>query len=133
MSKIDPYSPLRLEDFPTQRDWIGTLFFTLNQVLSEVTQGLGGQVTFGDNIPTFTKTFSGSNLSLPLSFQFGAGFIPVEMRVAQAMKDGIAIVMAGSWALSGDTVTVNKLFEITDTGNIPLASGSKYSIVLRFN
>jgi hypothetical protein len=133
MSSIDPYSPLRLEDFPTQRDWIDTLFLPLNKVLSQVTQALGGQTTFGDNIPTFTKTLSGSSLTLPQSFQFSGSFVPTQMIVAQATKGGVAIPMIGAWSITGDTITVNKLYELTDTVNIPMASGPKYSIVLRFN
>lgn len=132
MSKVDPYSPLRLEDFPTQREWIGTLFSQLNRTLAQMASALNGQTTLVDNIPAFTKVVSGSSLSLPLSFQVPAKFIPAQMIVAQAMKAGSPITMAGAWSVNGDTVTVNQLFEITTTGNFPLAEGPAYSITLRF-
>lgn len=132
MSKVSPFSPFRLEDFPTQRDWIETLFFQLNQVLTQVTQALNGQITAGDNIPAFTKVISGSNLTLPLTFKLDGSFTPTQMMVAQAFKAGSPIAMIGSWAQSGDTITVNQLFELTQTGNSPIDSSYKYTITLRF-
>lgn len=133
MAKVSPFSSFRLEDFPTQRAWIETLFLPLNSVLSQVTAALNGQVTAGDNIPTFTKILSGSNLSLPQRFQLEGAFIPKQMIVAQAFKTGTPIVMLGAWSIDGDTITVNKLYEITESGNIPLASGLKYTIALKFS
>lgn len=132
MAKISPFSSLRLEDFPSQREWIDTLFLPLNNVLSQLTQALNGQITVGDNIPAFTKTLSGSNLTLPQTFQLTEKFVPTQMVVAQAIKTGSPIAMIGAWSISGDTITVNKLYEISESGNIPLASGPKYAIVLRF-
>lgn len=130
--KVSPFSSFRLEDFPTEREWIDTLFLPLNNVLSQITQALNGRLS-SDNIPTFTKTFEGSNLSLPQSFQNTlAGFIPTQMVVAQAFKAGKAIAMVGAWSQSGDTITVNELFEVTAAGNVPLSTGPKYQIVLKF-
>lgn len=130
--KVPPFSLFRLEDFPTQREWISTLFLPLNSVLSQISQALNGQVTFGENIPTFVKTVSGSNLTLPLSFQFEGAFTPTSMVVAQAFRAGSPIAMVGSWALSEDTITVPHLFELTEDGNVPLTTGEKYTITLRF-
>lgn len=131
MAKVSPFSSFRLEDFPTQREWISTLFLPLNNVLSQVTEALNGQIN-SDNIPTFTKVLSGSNLTLPLSFQVDAKFLPSQMTVAQATKAGTPIVVLGAWSQSGDTITVSKLFELTEDGNSPIVTGTKYSIVLRF-
>jgi len=131
VSKVSPFSPLRLEDFPNQRDWISTLFLPLNQVLEQVTQAQNGQITAGDNIPTFTKVISGSNLTLPQSFKMG-DFTPSQMVVAQAVKAGTPIAMVGAWSVSGDTITVSQLFEVSASGNTAIASGTKYSIVLKF-
>jgi hypothetical protein len=133
MSKVSPFSPFRMEDFPTERDWIGKLFLPLNTILTQVGSALNADTSFGDNIPTFTKVIAGSNLSLPQKFQFVGSFSPTQMVIAQATKDGVPIAMAGAWSISGDTITVNKLYEIDATGNIPIANGPKYSIVLRFN
>ena len=36
-------------------------------------------------------------------------------------------------AASGDTITVNKLYEVSESGNTLLTTGPKYSILLRFN
>lgn len=130
--KVAPFSSFRLEDFPTQRDWIETLFLQLNNVLGQVTQALNGQITAGDNIPSFTKTLAGNNLSLPQSFKLEAKFVPTQMVVAQATKTGTPIAMIGAWSITGDTITVNKLYEISETGNTPISVGPKYSIVLTF-
>lgn len=131
MSKVSPFSPFRLEDFPNQRDWIGTLFLPLNQTLEQVCQALNGQITAGDNIPTFTKVITGSNLTLPMTFKMGT-FSPTQMVVAQAVKAGSPIAVVGAWSVSGDTITVSKLYEVSEAGNAPVSSGTKYSITLRF-
>ena len=133
MAKVSPFSSFRLEDFPTQREWIATLFLPLNTVLSQVTQAMNGQVTLGDNIPTFNKAISGSNISLPIVFKLEASFIPSQMIVAQATKAGVPITMVGAWSFSGDTVTVSELFEVSSRGNTPISVGNKYNILLRFN
>lgn len=129
--KIAPFSSFRLEDFPTQREWIGTLFLPLNNVLSQITQALGGNLD-ASNIPTFTKIITGSNLRLPQSFKIDGNFHPTQMVVAQAIKTGSPITMVGSWAVDGDTITVSELFEITADGNVPLATGTKYTVTLKF-
>lgn len=132
MSKVSPFSSFRLEDFPDQRDWIGKLFLQLNSVLQEVTGALNGKVSYGDNVTAFTKAISGETLSLPQVFKLETAFTPTEMAVVQATKNGVPITMAGAWSVSGDTITVNELFQISAAGNVPLASGNKFSIVLRF-
>lgn len=133
MSKVDPFSPFRMEDFPSQRDWIGKLFLPINTILTQVAAAMDAQVTLGENVPTFTKVISGNTLSLPQRFQFVGSFTPTQMIIAQATKDGTPIAMAGAWSINGDAITVSKLYEITEDGNIPISAGSKYSIALRFN
>lgn len=130
--KIPPFSTFRTEDFPTEREWIGTLFLPLNNVLGQITQALNGQIVFGDNIPAFKKVISGNNLTLPLSFKLETSFVPTAMDVAQAVKDGSPVTMAGAWSLSGDTITVNQLFEISASGNAAITTGPKYFLTLRF-
>lgn len=132
MAKVSPFSSFRLEDFATQREWISTLFLPLNAILSQVTEALNQRITYGDNIPAFTKVLSGSNITVPQSFQLEGSFTPSQMIVAQAFKAGSPVVMAGAWSQSGDTLTVSKLFEISEDGNTPLESGQKYQISLRF-
>lgn len=132
MGKISPFSAFRLEDFPTEQSWISKLFLPLNYTLGQIVQTLNGQTTFGDNIPTFNKVLSGSNLRLPLSFQVTTRFTPTQMDVSQATRDGVPITMNGAWSISGDTITVNELFQVSATGNSALETGAKYSIALRF-
>lgn len=133
MAKVDPFSAFRLEDFPTQRDWISTLFLPLNNVLQQVSTALNGQTTFGDNVPSFTKVLEGSNLRLPISFQIPPKFFPTVMDVGQASRQGAPVTMQGAWSQSGDTITVSELFQITASGNTALETGAKYSITLRFS
>lgn len=132
MGKISPFSAFRLEDFPSEQEWISTLFLPLNFTLGQVVQTLNGQTDFGDNIPSFTKLISGNNLRLPLSFQLTQKFTPTQMTVAQALREGIPITMNGAWSISGDTITVNELFQISASGNSALETGAKYMITLRF-
>lgn len=131
MAKVSPFSSFRLEDFPSQRDWIDTLFLPLNNVLSQITGALNGQIT-ADNIPTFTKVISGSNLTLPFNFKLEGSFVPSQMVVTQASKTGSPIAMVGAWSINGDTITVSKLFEVSEDGNTSIVTGTKYSISMRF-
>lgn len=130
--KISPFSTFRTEDFGSQKEWIDTLFLPLNNVLSQITQAMGGQITFGDNIPSFTKVLSGSNLSLPQKFQIDSNLIPTQMSIGQALKDGSPISMLGAWASDGDTITLSQLFEVSASGNAAIDSSAKYQITLRF-
>jgi hypothetical protein len=132
VGKISPFSAFRLEDYPSQRQWISKLFQPLNFTMGQIVNALNGQITFGDNIPAFTKVLSGSNLSLPISFQVTSKLIPTVMTVGQASREGVPITMAGAWSFSGDTITVSELWEIAFTGNTALETGAKYSITLRF-
>ncbi len=132
MAKVSPFSAFRLEDFPSEQQWISKLFQPLNFVLGQLVTTANGQTSYGDNIPAFTKLLSGSNLRLPLSFQITTRVIPTQMVVAQAELEGVPISMVGAWSLSGDTVTVSELFQVSASGNTALQTGSKYSITLRF-
>lgn len=132
MSKVSPFSAFRLEDFPDQRAWIDKLFLPLNNVLTQMSLALNGKVAFGDNIPSFDKTISGSNLAVPISFQIEGGMTAKSMIVSQATKAGTPICLVGAWSQSGDTITVNALYEVNATGNHALDPDSRYSIALKF-
>lgn len=132
MAKVSPFSAFRLEDFPGQQSWISTLFLPLNNVLGDVVQALNGQVTLGDNVPSFTKVLTGSGLRLPLTFRMEGKFTPSMMIVGQALRAGTPITMAGAWSIDGDTITVSELFQITSDGNTALESDVKYTIALKF-
>lgn len=132
MSKVDPFSAFRTDDFPGQHEWIGKLFLQLNQFCTQVSQALNGQVTAGDNIPTVTRVISGANLTLPQRFQAPANFQAAQMVISQATKAAAPIAMVGAWFQSGDTITVTKLLEVSESGITPLDSANKYTITLRF-
>lgn len=131
MAKVSPFSSFRLEDFPTQRAWIGSLFLPLNSVLSQICEALNRKLD-ADNIPTFTKVLSGTGLILPMEFQCEQGFTPSQMVVAKASRAGTPVTLVGAWDISGDTITVSELFEISEEGNSPIDSEAKYSITLKF-
>ena len=130
--RVPPYSPLRLEDFPSQKEWIGSLFLPLNSTLAAHSQALNAQITRGDNIPAFTKVFDSASLTLPLRFKLDAPFTPTQMIVGQAFKNNTAIPLVGSWSLEGDTITVNSLIEIGTTGMSTISTGDRYRFTLRF-
>jgi hypothetical protein len=131
VSKVDPFSSFRVEDFPTEQTWIQNLFLPLNNILGQVTRALNGGVTVPDNIPGFTKTLSGQSITLPQVFRYEGKFTPTALSI-QGFKNGSAIALVAAWSVSGDTITVSKLFEITASGNTAVASGTSYQIQLRF-
>ena len=48
MSVVKANKRLTLEDFPTQKDWLGRLISPINDSISDVTKILNGGVVFAD-------------------------------------------------------------------------------------
>ena len=56
--RIPSLLSLRVEDFPSQKEWIDKLLFPLNQFIQATVTSINGNITFGDNIAAQTTTLS---------------------------------------------------------------------------
>lgn len=70
MAKLTP-KKFTLEEFPEQRDWIGSLFSGLNQFIQEAVQGFSNSLTVKDNLFQEIKEIKWVNKAqdYPLSFR----------------------------------------------------------------
>ncbi len=136
MSLIPALTALRTEDFdPEQRKWIGKLLFPLNQFLTSATNAINGNITYGDNIPCQTQVLNfvyGGESDLPKSFlwRLTAGK-PIELRVAQALEDGVPCVIGIAWNYANSQVSVSSMVKLTTSGASALTVGSTYIVTLR--
>lgn len=131
---IPTLTTLRSEDFAKQRDWIGGLLFPINQFLLSATSAINGNITFGDNIPcqtqTFTFTYGGAS-DFPKSFLWKLASKPVELRVCQASEDANPIALVPAWNYNNGQVVVDHFVKLSVDGVSSLVTGSDYNIVLR--
>lgn len=133
---IPSLTTIRIEDLPSQKDWIGKLLLPLNQFLLSVTSAINGNISFGDNIPCQTQSLKfvyGSSADFPKAFVWSLSAAPVELRVCSATEDSVAIAVVIAWSYSGGQVSVSNIYKITSSGVSALTVGSLYNITLRGN
>lgn len=124
---------LRVEDFPSQKDWIERLFYPLNQFITSATQAINGQITFGDNIPGVTQNlrFTYSTSSFPISFRWTFQLQPVEVRLCSAYENDVPVILVFSWSYASGQITIQSVFKITSAGVVGLTTGSVYNLTFR--
>ena len=133
MSLIESITTLRVEDFPSEKEWIGKLLGPMNTFLLDSTSAINGNIEMGVNVPCQTQTLNftyGSN-SLPIQFKWKLPNKPVELRVAQCTEAGSAIAVVIAWSFANSLVSVESIVKLSDNGASSLTSGSVYNLILR--
>lgn len=131
---IPSLTTIRVEDFPTQKEWIGSLLLPLNQFLLSAISAINGNVTFGDNIPCQTQSllFSyGAETDFPKTFKWNLPNKPVEIRVCSATENDLPIGIVAVWAYANGQVSITSLVKVSTSGAAALVRNSRYNIVLR--
>lgn len=134
MAVIGSISSLRVEDFPTERDWIGKLLFPVNQFFTAATGAINGNIAFGENIPgkTFSVKFTyGGTSDFPKLFKWDLMSTPVELRVCSAFEDNTAIGLIPVWYFSNGQIYVTEFNRVSGGEVSTLTADSVYNIVLR--
>ncbi len=138
MGLVNDQSTLRTEDFPPeQRKWIATLLAPLNSFLTDVTQAINGNLTFGENVPCqdIALVFTyGSASDFPKLAKWdlaSKNLRPKELRLCSATENGTAIAVVHSWYYDNGSVKITGIFKVTSSGIASLTSGAQYNIVFR--
>lgn len=136
MSLIPSLTTLRVEDFPSQQEWIGKLLLPINQFLLAATTSINGGITFGDNIPCQTQTLNftyGGASDFPKTFLWKITSAPIELRVCSATENGVPVAMVPAWSYTNSQVTIAGLILLKSTGVTALKAGAVYNVILRGN
>lgn len=132
--KLNQSVNLRVEDFPSEKDWISRLFVTLNPVLNAVNQVLDYNIDFATNIRSVTKAYDTSNLTLPIEFSWPfSAFTPVDLRITQAAVDLTEAVLLPAWSYDASTqvISITSLYHATTAGLAEVSVGTRYQFTVR--
>ncbi len=84
--KLNQLPNFRVEDFDSEKSWIGKFFTQLNPFVQSVNQVLDQNVDYATNIKSVTRSYTITQF-LPFSFQWPfKDQAPVDLRVTQASK-----------------------------------------------
>lgn len=127
-------TPLKSEDYPTQRSWIGSLFTSLNPFLSDVGRALNANLTFGDNIAGTTGviqfSFTGTATDFPKRLSYAYGIAPREVRVLSCTENGTRRLALVNWNYA-DAVVITELVIWDGTQWRRPLTGAAYALTLR--
>lgn len=107
MAKLSPVKRFSIEDFPSQSDWIGTLFFPLNLFLTNIYSALNNDITLGENIRSQVTTLKvkGSSPSTNFPYKFSPN-LPLGVSVINTVQTNTpAVSLTGA---VGATFTFSK-------------------------
>ncbi len=94
------------EDFPKQADWIGGLFYPLNQLLNTIYSALNNGVTLAQNVQAQVKTLlvSGASPVISFPYQFSPSSpLGVSIIASTAVQK---VALGCTWTFNAGTVTV---------------------------
>lgn len=131
---IPSLTTIRVEDFPTEREWIGKLLFPLNQFLLSATTAINGNISLGDNIGCQTQVIQftyGSTLDFPKQFKYNLTQRPIELRVCSVTENAVPIAVVHEWEFNNGVCYINNIYKVTTSGVSNLVVGRNYSIILR--
>jgi hypothetical protein len=124
---------LRTEDFPDQKSWIARLFIQLNPFFLQTQQAVN-QIDY-TNIESITRELSYANVQFPIKLQWTFESTPMSCQILSAKKgtEQTPTVLVPVWTYdaSSKTISVTKMYEITDGGTV-LAQG-QYKLVMRIS
>lgn len=130
--KLNQVPNLRVEDFPTQKEWIGKLFILLNSFIQAVNQVLSTQVDFTANIRSVSKTYSITSFQ-SFSFQWPyKDTPPVTLQVISSTKgsDKAATLLFAAWSYdsSETAITVSRISEMNASSVSELSGTYDFTI-----
>lgn len=134
MSKLPSIKRLAVEDFGSQKDWIGKLLNSLNQFMTSVVTALDNQLTFADNMSAVVKSINVPGLSsgspYPLYFNWTLKSKPVGIWLVNATETSAGAHTTFTAALSVDwAYTVNNQVKINSIVGLPTTTAYTVTIV----
>jgi len=132
--KLNQVPNFRVEDFQSEQTWIGRLFIQLNPFVQAVNQVLNGNVDFGSNLKSVTRSY---DITTFQEFSIQWPYMdnpPVDLRIVKALKGTTQtptiLLVAWEYDLANTLITVNRIVEITDTPAVASLSG-RYQFTIR--
>ncbi len=123
---------LRQEDYPKDTlSTTGKLFGALNPFFSAVTDLINGQIDYVNNIAAVTKTYSFSNVIVPINIQWPFNVPPLDLRITKALAGSTPTILIPAWSfdVSTNTIAVTKILEAPSM-SVPV-SGVLYQFTIR--
>lgn len=130
--KLTQLPNLRVEDFPTEMNWINRLFIQLNPFNRLIYQILDNNIDFITNIKAVTKEY---NISSFQAFNFLWPFKdadPNDLRIIKALK-GVQqtptiLLPAWSYDKTNRLINITNILEINETYIASLSGEYKFTI-----
>lgn len=112
MAQLPVIKRFSTEDFPGQKDWIGTLFYPLNLILTTLYSALNNGLTISQNLQAQTVALSvaGSSPSVSFPYKYSPA-IPLGVSVVSVVQTNTPAVNLTAavgclWTYSSGVVTV---------------------------
>lgn len=108
----------RIEDFPSQQEWIGKLFIQENPFVQSLSQVLDQNIDYSTNIKSVTRSYDITTFQV-FSFTWAfPGFTPVDLRVVKALKGSTQTptILQAAWAYNStdQSIRVTRMIELTE-------------------
>lgn len=130
--KMSQVPNLRVEDFPTEKDWIGRLFIVLNAMIQNLNQILDQNIEFESNIRSLTRTYEITTFQ-PFRFTWlYPQNPPVSLSVIQASSGSqqTPTILMAAWEYDAtqSLVSVTRMVELGATSVSELSGRYKFTI-----
>lgn len=114
MSKLPSFSRLTLEDFGSEKSWIGKLISPLNAFMTEIVSAFSNGLTFSENLSAVVKTVyvPAGSTSFPIYFAWTLKSKPIGLWVVSAYE--------ASGTHTNFTAAVSADWEYTTDGKVKI-------------
>lgn len=136
MAQLPPIRKFYLEDYASQKSWIGPLLLILNQFMNAVVTALNKQLTLVDNTTSDIRVVQLSSVptfAAPTSVAWVKSNLPVAVLVGAVRPVGssfssfvISTAIQVQWQMSAD----NKSLQVVGLTGITPTTSSQYSLTL---
>lgn len=133
MAALPPIRKLYMEDYATQKSWIGPLLIILNTFINTVVSALTKNLTLIENTTSDIKTITLSSVptsSLTVNIAWTKAVVPVAVLVGNVKLTSGAFTLSSAvqvqWQMSPD----NKSLQIINVVGITPTQTSQYTLTL---
>lgn len=118
--KLNQAPNLRVEDFPSEQNWIGSLFSQLNPFITAVNQVFDGNIDFASNFKTVSRDYSISTFqAFSLQWPYKSN-PPSELTITKATKSSqmtpVILFAAWSYDATNGLLNISEMLEATSSG-----------------
>jgi hypothetical protein len=131
--KLNQAPNLRVEDFPSEQSWIGSLFSQLNPFITAVNQVFDSNIDFATNIKTVSRDYSITTFqAFSLQWPYKSN-PPLEVSIIKATKGAqmtpAILFVAWGYDATNGLIHVTEILEASSSGMAVL--NGTYNFTLR--